>query len=155
MCCKCWKSVDTYWTGWWPVSERTGYQCSPFSWSASWGWTEWWPLPLASSHVLPAACTLTNTTTALCNISVERRCQLVILLTSLTIISQVLQPVLRGLRLLLQPVAVCPAEQISEGDEALFPRKHRRSPAQRLEGKAQFFFTNAVRLTPDIYRVDR
>lgn len=61
--------------------------------------------------------------------------------TSLTIISQVLQPVLRGLRLLLQPVAVSPAEQVSEGDEAVFPGKHSRSPAQGLEGeKAHFQF---------------
>lgn len=60
------------------------------------------------------------------------------LVTSLTIISQVLQPVLRGLGLLLQPVAISPAEQISEGDEAVFPGKHRRSPAQGLEGEGHF-----------------
>lgn len=71
--------------------------------------------------------------------------------TSLTIISQVLQPVLRSLCLLLQPVAVSPAEQVSEGDEAVFPGKHRRSPAQGLEGEKSTF---SVRLTWDIHRVD-
>lgn len=50
-------------------------------------------------------------------------------LTSLTIVSQVLQPVLRGLCLLLQSVTLCPTEQISEGDEAMFTREHRGPPA--------------------------
>lgn len=52
---------------------------------------------------------------------------------SLTVVCQVLQPVTRGLCLLLQPVAVCPAEQISEGDEAMLTCKHRRPSAQMLQ----------------------
>lgn len=64
---------STYWTGRWPVSERTGFQGSPSSWSASPAWTGWLPLPRASSHVLPAACTLMKTTAALSKVSKERK----------------------------------------------------------------------------------
>lgn len=58
-------------------------------------------------------------------------------LTNFTIIGQVLQPVLRGLCCLLQPVAICPSEQVSESDEAIFPSKNRGSPAYGLREESQ------------------
>lgn len=55
-----------------------------------------------------------------------------VILLGLTVISQMLQPIAGGIGLLLQPIAVGPAEEISQGDEAMFPSKHCRSPAKRL-----------------------
>ena len=46
-----------------------------------------------------------------------------------------LQPIARLVGLLLQPIAVGPAEQVPQRDEAVLPSEHRGAATQRLENR--------------------